>query len=453
MEIVRTKSQSAAITVGISQFFDLTQNRAVIETYSEFRKRNAFILKYAEQLFTGLPSLFKDELDGLKQIIESEGGANSFAKITQVGLSHMTQFLLSAKLPADDYLARALRFIVFQIHSNELRKGGALLMFDNLLAYLKKHERTNKQSLISYVTKDDVDIIIVNGKTLTYVCRNADALKTKEYANAEGHFVITDTIGSFRASSSGMDAVTFMTLKSEAEHIINLFGNAISIGQLYYRQLHAEVSTLAKLKANPGKVHRMHGNVRDGFVRRLNDSTKHRVTGAQRALDHSNIIRFKSSGAGKDERLTYLVDECFLKSMLPDNRACARIDNINALIASKLLHDCKIGTACMHCGVIGSMDTVSQLSERGVDIVANTNETLDAMAAPVMTKPEAETVTDASLNARIVQSKGQSYVPKTEYKAKKSEPADSGFTVKVESNHSVTDALVAGVVSREKLNF
>lgn len=279
MEIVRTKSQSVALTTKISQFFDSTQNRDVINTVNDFRKKNGFLFKYAEHMFTGLAALFSDELDALKIVLTRAGGATSSSSITQVGLSNMIQYLVNITLPEDVALLDAIMFVVFQIHSADLRKGGATLMFRNLFKYLSDKGKHDKNDFISAHTADGVDYILINSKTVTYVCVNKDAKQVKEIAHQNQHYITADTIGSMKKNLNGIDALTFMTLKSESAHMVMFNGQTYEIGQLYYKQLAAEVSTLIKVKrANGGKV-LMHGNTKDGFVRRMNDDMKKRTTG------------------------------------------------------------------------------------------------------------------------------------------------------------------------------
>lgn len=464
MEIVRTKSQSVALTTKISQFFDSTQNRDVINTVNDFRKKNGFLFKYAEHMFTGLAALFSDELDALKTVLTRAGGATSRSSITQVGLSNMIQYMVNSPLPEDTVLLDAVMFVIFQIHSAELRKGGATLMFENLFKCFNDNERHDKNEFISVHSVEDLKYILINGKTVTYVCLNKDAKKVKDIAHQNQHYITADTIGSMKKNLHGIDAVTFMTLKSESAHMIMFNGQTHAIGQLYYKQLAAEVSTLIKVKrANGGKV-LMHGNTKDGFVRRMNDDMKKRSTGLLRALDSSNAIRFINRGYGRDETMAYLIDQCFLKEVSESKNACAMTDNINKLLKSKLLHDVGIGTACQYCDVKGTMDVIAQLTERNVDILDNIKEMKNAMTEELIReKPE------PSVTERIVQPNGRSYMTTQEYKAareKKDEPVASvsdvkledkkveqsevgqTFDIKTTGTHSYIDTVVAGTTAK-----
>lgn len=467
MEIVRTKSQSVALTTKISQFFDSTQNRDVINTVNDFRKKNGFLFKYAEHMFTGLAALFSDELDALKIVLTRAGGATSRSSITQVGLSNMIQYLVNIALPEDVALLDAIMFVVFQIHSADLRKGGATLMFRNLFKYLSDKGKHDKNDFISAHNADGVDYILINSKTVTYVCVNKDAKQVKEIAHQNQHYITADTIGSMKKNLNGIDALTFMTLKSESAHMVMFNGQTYEIGQLYYKQLAAEVSTLIKVKrANGGKV-LMHGNTKDGFVRRMNDDMKKRTTGLLRALDSSNVIRFINRGFGRDETMAYLVDQCFLKEVNESRNACTMTDNINKLLKSKLLHDVGIGTACQHCDAKGTMAVCDQLTERNVDILDNIKEMTDAMTE-VQVKEEAE----PSVTERIVQSGGATYMTRQEYRAAKEKKAEAApvvdakleeavkpdedgqtFDIKTSSAHSYIDTIVAGARPKTKKVF
>lgn len=473
MEIVRTKSQSVALTTRISQFFDSTQNREVIGTASDFRKRNGFVFRNVEHMFTGIAALFSDELDALKVVLTRAGGSNSRSSITQVGLSNMIQYLNSFELPNDTALLDALMFVVFQIHSNDLRKGGASQMFRNLYKYLSDKNKFDKNEFLSAHTVDDSEYILINGKTLTYVCINKFAKQVKDVAHQHQHFITADTIGSMRKSLDGIDALTFMTLKSEAAHTVMLFGQTYEVGQLYYKQLAAEVAAIGKIKRANGSKVVMHGNTTDGFVRRMNDDMKKRATGLLRALDSSNAIRFITRGIGRDQTMSYLVDTCYLKEMSDSRGVCVMHDNINKLIQSKLLHDAGIGSSCAHCSSKGTMDLINQLTERNIDIIENIKEMVGAMS---VTDTVAQSKPEPSVTARIVQSGGATYLTRQEYHDAKDEkkkqmqpekqevkneseaivhaPVDEQtFDIKTSGNHSYMDSIVAGVKPKAKKSF
>nr|WPS64293.1 VP5 [Banna virus]WPS64305.1 VP5 [Banna virus] len=433
MEILRTKSQSAAVVIGIPKFFDEKENRDVIVTASDFKRNNAFIFKDSGNYFLGLENIFRNSLDELKDILVLAGGSTSKSKITQAGLSHMITFLEKLCLSDDVGVNKALSFIVFQIHDSSQRKGGVCTLFDILYNYLVQRGLNQESGFLSYGLYKEKKYIYINGKTVTYVCKNVDALAIKELANSKSHMTYADTIGSFRKSASGMDAVTFLTIKMDAMHTASIFGKTYNIGQLYYRQLNVEVNTLKKVLANINDHSRvkMHGNSRDGFVKRLDDAGKSRATGLIRALDHSNSMRFKSLGTGRDEKLSYVVDSCFIKKMQNGRGLCVTIDNINRLIEHKLVHDCGIGRSCI-CGAKACDDEslLNQLEERGYDVVANAKEALSAMSDEGEQKPTSVlTNTDAKLDDRILQNKGSRYMSASVYRSRHNPESSAAASV------------------------
>nr|APG79122.1 Banna VP5 [Banna virus] len=437
MEILRTKSQSAAVVIGIPKFFDEKENRDVITTATDFKHNNAFIFKDSGNYFLGLENAFRNSIDELKKILVSVGGSTSHSKITQVGLSHMITFLEKLCLSDDVGINKALNFIVFQIHDSQQRRGGVCTLFDILYDYLVKKELNQENEFLSFGVYKEKKYIYINGKTVTYVCKNADALVIKELANSRSHMTYSDTIGSFRKNVNGMDAVTFLTVKMDTTHTARVFGKTYNIGQLYYRQLNVEVNVLRKVIANIDDHSRvkMHGNSRDGFVKRLDAAGKSRATGLIRALDHSNSIRFKSIGSGRDEKLSYLVDGCFIKKMQGGRGLCVTIDNINKLIEHKLIHDCGIGPSC-ECGAKACNDEtlISQLGERGSDIVDNAKEVKSAMEGSDESVV-ADSQSDAKLDDRIVQGKSSQYMPANVYRSRQSvNSAEDKQEVNVKTN-------------------
>jgi len=423
-------------------------------------------------MFTGLASLFSDELDALKVVLARAGGSNSRASITQVGLSNMIQYIINFELPDDDALLDALMFVVFQIHSSDLRKGGASQKFRNLFKYLTDKEKSDKNDFLSAHKTDGHEYILVNGKTLTYVCINKHAKQVKEVAHQNQHFIVADTIGSMKKNIEGIDALTFMTLKSESAHTVTLFNQTYEIGQLYYKQLVSEVTTISKVKRSNGNKVVMHGNSTDGFVRRMNDEMKRRTTGLLRALDKSNAKRFITRGFGRDQTLSYLVDECFVKEMSESRGICVMTDNVNKLLSSKLLHDVGVGSVCTHCGMTGTMEVVNQLTERNVDIADNIKEMTDAMKDQSGFE---STVPEASLTERIVQSGDNKYMTRQEYREARERKnqavtsettvvgaesatapaAEEGntFDIKTTGAHSYADTLVAAIKPKSKKSF
>ncbi|AAF78858.1 VP5 [Banna virus strain JKT-6423] len=476
MEILRTKSQSAAVVIGISKFFDEKENRDVIVTASDFKRNNAFIFKDSGNYFLGLENIFRNSLDELKDILILAGGSISKSKITQAGLSHMITFLEKLCLSDDAGVNKALIFIVFQIHDSSQRRGGVCTLFDVLYNYLVQRKLNQESEFLSYGTYKEKKYIYINGKTVTYVCKNADALTIKELANSKSHMTYADTIGSFRKNASGMDAVTFLTVKMDTMHTASIFGKTYNIGQLYYRQLNVEVNTLKKVLANIDDHSRvkMHGNSRDGFVKRLDDAGKSRATGLIRALDHSNSIRFKSIGMGRDEKLSYVVDSCFIRKMQNGRGLCVTIDNINKLIEHKLVHDCGIGRTCS-CGAKACDDEslLDQLAERGHDVVANAKEAMSAMCDDEEHAEKiAVTKSDAKLDDRIVQGKGSRYMSASVYRSRLntestttnnaqspvSDPVNASANVKTSPAGTHTDESVMkkedhGVIVNESTTF
>jgi len=383
----------------------------------------------------------------------------------------MIQYLNIRALPEDTALVDALMFVVFQIHSNELRKGGASQMFRNLYRSLTEKKSVDKNGLLSVHKSNDAEYILINGKTLTYVCINKFAKEVKQIAHQNQHFITADTIGSMKKTTDGIDALTFMTLKSEAAHTVTMFGRTYEVGQLYYKQLASEVATLGKVKRAKGSKVVMHGNTTDGFVRRMNDEMKRRATGLLRSLDSSNAKRFIVRGLGRDQTTSYLIDECYLKEMSESKGVCVMTDNINKLLQSKLLHDVGIGSDCVHCDAKGSMDFISQLTERNVDIVDNIKESVSAMS---LTESVTQPAPVPSLTDRIVQSNGTTYMPVKEYKEAKDKkkkaqsesvatevvddvtsqaaaPAEEEtFNLKVTGGHTFMDSVTAAVKSKKQ---
>ncbi|AAQ83567.1 VP6 [Liao ning virus] len=360
--IPRTRSQVVGLTSKLKDFTKSVEKTTLL-TQSELKKQHRHLLSQQPELFSGLAKLYTSNVSKFERIIRLYGGQGSKHSISSVGFSHLIEYCNNYDLPDDDSTLKAICFTIFQIHSNELRNGGANALFTIASEYFNApavKEIVGEHVKIKSCNK--VPVAIVNFKALTQIIpyRGVKALRTKLLETQDG--VALEHIGSFYNTckiNGEFDAVSFCGLKLRQSCIVSVAGHAIDVGPDYYRQMLAEVTALLKLKKKVGSVV-MHGNNQFGFVKPLDASQTQNVTQIRKILNDASRVSFINvrNAASRDE-MVYAYDPCLLYYItIPNNgnkSHCIQALNLSGLLEHRLLHFGSLGTSCRDpsCRVIG----------------------------------------------------------------------------------------------------
>ncbi|AAW29089.1 VP6 [Liao ning virus] len=360
--IPRTRSQVVGLTSKIKDFTKSVEKTTLL-TQAELKKQHRHLLSQQPELFSGLVKLYVDNVAKFERIVRLYGGQGSRHSISSVGFSHLIEYCNNYELPDDDSTLKSICFAIFQIHSNDLRNGGANALFTIAAEYFNKPEvKTIVGEHIKIKSCNKVPVAIVNLKALTQVIpyRGVKALRTKLLETQDD--VALEHIGSFYNTckiNGEFDAVSFCGLKLRQSCVITVAGHAIDVGPDYYRQMLAEVTALLKLKRKVGSVV-MHGNNQFGFVKPLDASQTQSVTQIRKILNDASRASFINikNAANRDE-MVYAYENCLLYYITIPNTGnkshCIQALNLSGLLEHRLLHYGSLGTKCRDpsCGVIG----------------------------------------------------------------------------------------------------